>query len=269
MFTNLIESDSHRKEFKRRSSFFLVTVTAYSVIVFAAGVVSIMAYDARLESQTNSLEVLSWIPPATTTPKADPPRNIQPTHRVVPSTAPVDQHISIPERVNPNTTTSDPRQVPDAIATSGSNSETVIGPVNIGTRDANPPGSSEGGCPTCNGPGNATIARVETPKPTPEPVVVKRQIERLPTQILMSKVISLPQPPYPTIARQNRISGVIPVQILIDENGKVVSAHAVSGSPFLTSVAESAAKRASFTPTILNGAPVKVQGVITYNFVLQ
>ena len=74
MFTNLIESDSHRREFKRRSSFFLVTVASYSLVLFAAGVASILAYDARLESQTNSLEVLNWIPPAPNPTEASPPR---------------------------------------------------------------------------------------------------------------------------------------------------------------------------------------------------
>src|SRR5216684_7485059 len=65
MFTNLIESESHRKEFKRRSSFFLATVAAYALILFAAGVASIFAYDARLEAQSSDLTVLNWIPPVT------------------------------------------------------------------------------------------------------------------------------------------------------------------------------------------------------------
>jgi len=59
------------------------------------------------------------------------------------------------------------------------------------------------------------------------------------------------------------------VQILVSESGGVISAHAVSGSPSLTNAAEDAAKRARFSPTFLNGVAVKVQGVITYNFVLQ
>src|SRR6266571_2766120 len=62
MFTNLIESESHRKEFKRRSSFFLATVAAYALILFAAGIASIYAYDARLEAQSSDLTILNWIP---------------------------------------------------------------------------------------------------------------------------------------------------------------------------------------------------------------
>jgi len=87
--------------------------------------------------------------------------------------------------------------------------------------------------------------------------------------MLIAKVVSLPQPPYPPLARQIKVSGTVNVQILVDESGRVVAAHAVSGHPFLTKSAEDAAQRARFTPTVLNGQPVKVQGVITYNIVLQ
>ena len=68
MFTNLIESASHVREFKRRSSFFLITVATYAFILFAAGIASVYAYDAQLESQSNSLEILSWVPPVTPVP---------------------------------------------------------------------------------------------------------------------------------------------------------------------------------------------------------
>jgi protein TonB len=59
------------------------------------------------------------------------------------------------------------------------------------------------------------------------------------------------------------------VQVLIDENGNVVSAKAVSGHPLLQAVAVSAARQARFSPTKLSGQPVKVTGVIQYNFVAQ
>jgi len=59
------------------------------------------------------------------------------------------------------------------------------------------------------------------------------------------------------------------VEILIDEQGRVISAQATSGHPLLREAARQAALQARFTPTQLNGQPVKVSGVITYNFVLQ
>jgi len=87
--------------------------------------------------------------------------------------------------------------------------------------------------------------------------------------VLVAKAISLPRPLYPPIARQIRRQGPVAVQILVDESGKVVSAHSVSGDPTLTHAAVEAALRARFTPTMLGGQAVKVQGVITYNFLLQ
>ena len=78
MFTNLIESDSHRQEFKRRSSFFLATIAAYALILSAAGVASIYAFDAQLEAQSTDLTLLSWVPPIKLVVDHDLP---QPTRR--------------------------------------------------------------------------------------------------------------------------------------------------------------------------------------------
>jgi protein TonB len=61
----------------------------------------------------------------------------------------------------------------------------------------------------------------------------------------------------------------VQVQVLIDENGNVISATAVSGHPLLRAAAQAAAHASKFTPTKLSGQPVKVSGVIIYNFVAQ
>jgi TonB family protein len=71
------------------------------------------------------------------------------------------------------------------------------------------------------------------------------------------------------MAKRIGVQGPVNVQILIDESGRVISAQAVKGNALLTTAAVEAARRATFTPTRLSGQPVKVQGVITYNFVLQ
>jgi protein TonB len=57
------------------------------------------------------------------------------------------------------------------------------------------------------------------------------------------------------------------VQVIIDEQGNVISAHAVEGHPLLQAVSVAAARQAKFSPTLLEGEPVKVTGVIKYNFV--
>jgi TonB family protein len=87
--------------------------------------------------------------------------------------------------------------------------------------------------------------------------------------VLNRKAISLPAPEYPTIARQARAAGTVVVRVTIDEDGNVIAAQAVSGHPLLQAAAVTAARQARFSPTLLMGEPVKVVGVITYNFVAQ
>ncbi len=87
--------------------------------------------------------------------------------------------------------------------------------------------------------------------------------------VLNGKAVSRPQPPYPPAARAARAQGAVVVQVTVDETGGVTSAKAVSGHPLLRAAAEAAAKQAKFSPTLLSGKPVKVSGVLTYNFVLE
>ncbi len=86
---------------------------------------------------------------------------------------------------------------------------------------------------------------------------------------LNGNAISLPSPEYPAIARAVGAEGTVKVQVIIDETGNVIAAKVVSGHPLLQSAAVEASRQARFSPTKLQGEPVKVSGVITYNFVKQ
>jgi TonB family protein len=85
--------------------------------------------------------------------------------------------------------------------------------------------------------------------------------------ILNGKAKSLPLPTYPEAARAVRAAGTVVVRIILDENGDVTSAAAVSGHPLLRAAATEAALAAKFAPTRLSGQPVKVTGQLVYNFV--
>ena len=87
--------------------------------------------------------------------------------------------------------------------------------------------------------------------------------------ILNEKAISKPQPPYPPAAKAARAQGSVSVDVTVDETGSVISAEAVSGHPLLRAAAVAAAKQAKFSPTLVQGEPVKVSGLLTYNFVLE
>lgn len=85
--------------------------------------------------------------------------------------------------------------------------------------------------------------------------------------VLNGKAVSLPRPVYPAIARSARASGLVVVQIIIDEEGRVISARAVSGHPLLQQAAVNAARQARFAPTRIWDQRVKVTGTLSYNFV--
>ena len=90
----------------------------------------------------------------------------------------------------------------------------------------------------------------------------------VPQGVEAGKVIELPKPAYPPIARAAHASGAVEVKVIIDVDGNVIAAASISGHPLLQAAAVSAATEARFTPTKLNGEPVKVVGVIQYNFVI-
>lgn len=85
--------------------------------------------------------------------------------------------------------------------------------------------------------------------------------------VLNGKAIDLVKPAYPYEARQKRARGAVSVQVLIDETGKIIFACAVSGAKELQRSSEIAAYQSKFSPTTLGGEPVKVSGIITYNYV--
>lgn len=86
--------------------------------------------------------------------------------------------------------------------------------------------------------------------------------------VLNGKATNLVKPAYPAAAKAVKAQGAVNVQVVIDEQGSVVSATAVSGHPLLREASVTAARASKFSPTTLEGKPVKVTGVIVYNFVL-
>ena len=85
--------------------------------------------------------------------------------------------------------------------------------------------------------------------------------------VLNSKATSLPKPVFPEEARRAKASGRVTVRVVIDENGKVISAKATDGPLPLREAAEAAARQATFAPTTKDGITVKVAGILTYDFV--
>lgn len=87
--------------------------------------------------------------------------------------------------------------------------------------------------------------------------------------ILNGRAISKPAPVYPEAAKAQGASGVVTVEVLVDEEGQVESARAVSGPSLLHEAAVNAARKARFSPLRLSGQLVRVIGLLTYNFDLK
>jgi TonB family protein len=112
----------------------------------------------------------------------------------------------------------------------------------------------------------APVVKVEDDMPPPKPVA-KAPVRPISGGVLNGKATSLPAPVYPDTARRMRTSGLVTVEVVVDVSGRVISAKAVSGPEVLRDAAERAAMMAKFTPALLSGQPVKMTGMINYNFV--
>jgi periplasmic protein TonB len=276
MFSNLVESGSHAADFKRRGSFFAGALAFYALLLAAAGVGSVYAYNAHLDAQTD-LEVyaiLRFQPPAEE--RAEPERPDQPRPAAAPNRAP--RYATRPEISHITPYHSD-RIARESTREVRVNRAVIISNV---TSDPEPGGGLPGpAVPGGNGhsrtPGDGPRVIETTPPPplppratpTPAPAPKPEGPLRLTTSVINSKAVHKPIPPYPQAARVARIHGLVAVSILVDEQGRVVSAKATSGNPLLHLAAVQAARQARFTPTMLNGQPVRVTGVITYNFTLE
>jgi len=265
MFNNLIESSSHTTELKRRGSFFLFTIATYAVLFVVAGVASIYAYDAHMDDPSTELVVM--VNPMDF-PQPDPqgPRPV--THA-----SSVANQSSGYVRRNPQASVNESRIVPTTTsALPNTNPSLPPGArFTVGPTDSDPgnhgPGRIGTGGDGANSGGSVPPVDVGVP-PTPPPVVkpVPKVISK---GVITGEALSLPRPAYPPLAKQMHVQGVVSVQVLIDETGRVISAKAVNGNPALLHAAQRAALEARFRPTRLSDQPVKVSGVITYNFVLQ
>lgn len=265
MFNNLIESSSHATEYKRRGSFLLFTGATYVLLFAIAGVVSIYAYDAHLERQ--SLEDVTLVSPHDLVPEQEPAPATRPDRPRETG----DNTRAIAERAVAMLSVNRPEVVPETVSATPSTNLPLPdhGTVRITGRDLNPesiggPGPRSSGGARVVQPPQVVLPDEPPPQPTPKPVPTVLKVSR----VLNSEALSLPVPTYPQLARQIRLQGTVIVQVLINEDGNVVSAKATSGHPLLVPEAVKAAMRARFSPTILGDQKVKVSGVITYNFKL-
>lgn len=260
MFDTLVESGSHSADLKRKGSFLAGFAIVYLVLIFAGLIAGILMAPAYIDQQ--NLDLVTLIAPVQI--QQQQKQQEQPKTEKVN----IDKNVDVRRELIADVTRTD--LVPKTISAKASDIPPVRkGVVTMqGSSDSNAiapiaPGSGTGSI--ISGPATVQVKTDDAPPPPPKPT------PRAPISggVLNGKAVRLVQPSYPPIARSAHASGQVNVQITIDENGNVISAHAVSGHPLLQGAAVAAARSSKFTPTKLSGQPVKVSGVIIYNFVAQ
>ena len=261
MFDNLVESSSHKDDISRKGSFIAATAVIYGVLMLAFFIAGIYWYDNHLGQM--ELELTTLVAPV---PVPQAKQEEAPKQEAKP--VKVEQNVDVRKELIADVTRTE--LVPKEVSAKASDIPpvrrgvtTVIGNESTNAVNAMPAGPGAG--TVVAAPTKVQIAD-EPPPPEAKPTPPRAPISG---GVLNGKAISLPKPAYPPIARAAHAAGTVVVQVLIDENGSVVSAKAVSGHPLLQAVAVGAARQARFSPTKLSGQPVKVTGVIQYNFVAQ
>ncbi len=286
MLDQLIESKSSTRENARRSGFLFTTgVLMVSLLLVALGI-SLFAKNTDMDA--GDLELSALVAPVPVPEEEPPPPpEKQPEVKQEKAAPNADVRTEIIQALDESPKPPDKiSEVKQNIPPRDVNKKTVLGERNASYADSAP--STYAGPVSTNGKGIAGSGGVPngesrgteagTPPPPPPPPAKKEPpppppAEKPPVPKSVSKgvingsAISLPKPPYPPAARAVRASGAVNVQVTISESGSVISASAVSGHPLLRPAAAQAARSAKFAPTLLSGQPVKVTGVIVYNFV--
>jgi len=267
MFDKLIESSTAGAGIPPRRRYFLISSIVVGILFVTAVVASLYAADIDLGvDDFDMARMLVPEMPDEPEPEAPLPQRASaaPTSEMPSRRANIQQMDETPVAATeistkPNTGLSRPDfafRLSDGIESN-----------NVGSRPA-ATGSSCGNCGSGSSTSTPEVARVNEPDPGPPPPVKKPEVPQRPVSIGVANghATYLPKPAYPSPAIAVGAQGKVDVQVTIDEEGKVISAKAASGHPLLRQAAEKAAWQARFTPTLLSKVPVKVTGVIVYNF---
>jgi protein TonB len=264
MLDQLVESKSNTAENTRRSEFMIVVLVLAVLTVVGLWTKSLFAHDYGMGGDDLALTTLVAPVAVEDEPPPEKPKEQQ-----------KQPDVDVRKELIQNIMAS-PVKPPEQISVQKSNipqmrlnTLTKIGTSNADTGTELEKGG--GRVTDDSGGGGTTLADTQAKPPTSDdegaPPPPKPKPKTISGGVLNGKATSLPKPAYPPAARAVRAGGAVTVAVTIDEGGRVISASAVSGHPLLRGAAVSAAQSARFSPTLLSGQPVKVTGVITYNFV--
>lgn len=266
MFEKLIESEIDQTA-KGRRKYFVASSVVVGLLFITAVVLSIYAGDYGLGKFDIEIADLT-APIETTSEKPEPIKQQKKSDDVVAADKTVRTSNVVESIANPT-------KVPDGVSTSQNTAPVApkgsfeIGQINRdagaadGTGRDNTVGDNTGIDSITDETETNKVTKIEPPPPL---VTKSRPSVTRSKGVINGEAKYLPIPVYSQIARAAGANGRVHVQVTVDETGKVIAANAVEGHIMLRQAAEQAARKARFSPTILSDTPVKVTGVIIYNF---
>jgi len=271
MLDQLVESKSNSEENRRKGQFLLGIGALVVITLLTAWTVSLFGKDFGMGGDDLALTTL--VAPVPVPDEEPPPEPEKKQEQQKQPDVDVRKELIAAMDMSPKEPPKEISTVKNTIPPIRADRMTKLGEVNSDTgvkvdsgRTAIVTSGGTGGL--SDGTGTAPTGGTDGDEPPPPPKPTPKPIPKTVSQgVLNGKATSLPKPAYPAAAKAVRAGGAVSVQVLINEAGSVVSASAVSGHPLLRAAAEGAARGARFSPTLLSGQPVKVSGVITYNFV--
>ncbi len=281
MLDKLVVSKNTTKENRRTGNFLVTSFLAIASVLTVGLIYSLFSYN--LAMGTDSLNISTLVAPVMETEakpeiikkepeaeKSEPNNTKEITRKTV--TLSMNENPVVPDKISvkPSDVRSRPNS-PFRLSNVDSNEVSTLNSSNRNNKDIS--SSSTG---IADSKGNTKPTEIEVKKPEIEaPPALKKEtkpIEKKETPtisggVVNGKAIKLVTPVYSQAAKSMNISGKVTVQVLIDENGNIVSAEAIDGNPLLRQSAVRAARASKFSPTYLSQQKVKVSGVIIYNFV--
>ena len=110
----------------------------------------------------------------------------------------------------------------------------------------------------------------EEPKPVAESPKTEPVKSNDPIDVgsLVAYATKQPQPIYPPAAKTMRTTGIVKVEVTVNETGDVSDVQKTSGPSMLQNAAKDAIRKWKFKPFVRDGQPVKAMGFVSFNFSL-
>jgi len=267
MFDKLVESSSTGADLRPRRKIFAASFFFVAVLFATAVIASI--YAAEFDVGNDNFDLVQLLTPiAETEPPVEPEQVRQEQAEQINPSQQASRVMNI-LRIDENPITPTPISTERSRYLSRPEGAFILDP--RGTDSTGPPPDSlSNGLPVGSSSGSSprpVLDAEPTDRDAPPPAP-KIELSRPPVSggVMTGKATSLPPPAYSAAAKAVGAQGIVTVQITVDEEGKVISARALDGNVMLRPSAVAAAWKARFNPTTLTGKPVKVTGIITYNF---